>query len=154
MMSTRILLFIECCFVSILHVHALNCITLQSAMSAITTNAITSISCPAPYTLVSCGYQTEIVSDKQPRGSWIINQTCYAMNAGSNSDGVYAFARCCESTHSLTCNTYASEFSALQDDSKVNVTCKQSSETLLGCTGHGGAGDLIDGSFPGTYPNN
>ena len=67
------------------------------------------------------------------QGSYIIDQTCYAENP-SNSDGVYAYARCCDFSqfNTIQCSTTKSALSGTANDEAISISCPQSTQTMLG----------------------
>ena len=65
-------------------------------------------------------------------GAWVNGQTCYARNGGP-SDGVFAYARCCDfSGYSVSCTTYISDQADNVDNAKTIASCTQSYEEIMG----------------------
>ena len=78
------------------------------------------------------GFQTSESNQYYVKGSYINGSTCYAENP-SSSNGVYAYARCCNlNPYTTTCSTYKSDDSTTADGNKVYSSC--SSGQMMGCT--------------------
>ena len=123
------------------------CTTVVGAYSGKNDDALSTISCPAGYTLTSCGIKTYWT---QIDGSYIRNNICYARN-GAGGNGVQAVARCCRLGNSInSCRDVQSSKSGNGDDNYVIASCN-SNEKALGCSSQTYWKEMDGGCPGGTY---
>eukprot|EP01084_Bolivina_argentea_P271594 462185_1 len=118
-------------------VFGINCISQQGTISGPNSGDLSQAQCPAPYSIVSCGFQTIDKNEHESfDGSYIIADICFARNGNNASPtGVQAVARCCQlSQISTFCTTYQSNRSNASDDDAISFTCPITQPLLMGCS--------------------
>eukprot|EP01083_Nonionella_stella_P039102 106351_1 len=133
----------------------IECITRASGKSGTTNDAQASVKCNSTETLMSCGIKSHNETDQYVDGSFITDDTCYAVN-GHHGAGMYAMARCCTFPHTtVNCQEQKGPYVGnVADKGTLSVLyCPSSYTYLLGCSALSPY-HSTDGSYPGLTPPN
>ena len=115
-----------------------NCISHRSGESGGSDDDTTTRGCTDPNypTLVSCGFESDVLTDSDIDGGWMESDLCYARN-GAGGRGIYAHARCCDFRHLGDVECEGSNFGSDQlteNDKSAQGQCDTEYNFLTGCS--------------------